>query len=540
MRSRLLAGRTDLTQLIDLACDPALPARHQAEVRVLIERECGPTAGAVLGLCDRTAAAERDRTALEQRLEHFLSGPRLRAVVTGVHDGRVRIAVGGTERELLRPGDMTLAVGQTVLTDVEGRAVLGPGGELVGGRAFVFCERLDERLVLLRSLGEGALDEARQLGVVADAIDPAVLVPGDRVLGWAVESGNLVLVTRRLGPVRPTIAEAERTDEPLRREDLVGLDEVFDRLDLLFLVPTSPGYARLHERTHGALVGYCMQGPTGCGKSRVARVLASEVRARGGRAVERTASHYLTKWVGEGAALMRADFAALESAWNETGVRPLLVIDEIEAIALDRRGVAAPNAPGYLDVLDTLLHLLTRTPGRVLGISNVADRAVDPALQRDGRLPLLHFPATLGADHVADLVARCLAGIPVDGGTAPEVGAVVSDVIFSPGGPLAELLRVQLSDGRVLTFGGRDLATGAAVADGVVRPTLARGLRRDLRAGRPDPLPLAADDLRAATVRYFRERAAAITRDSVRSVLGGRVPDDLAVVKVESLVTGRD
>jgi hypothetical protein len=540
MRSRPLAARTDLTQLIDLACDPALPPRHQAEVRVLIERECGPTTSAVLGLCDRAAAAERDRRALEQQLERFLSGPRLRAIVTGLRDGRVRIAVGGMERELVRPPDMALAVGQTVLTDVEGRAVLGPGGELVGGRTFVFCDRLDERLVLLRSLGEGALDEARQLGVVADAIDPAALTPGDRVLGWAVESGNLLLVTRRLGPARPPIVEAAHPAEPMRREELVGLDDVFERLDLLFLAPASPAYARLHARTHGALVGYCLQGPTGCGKSRVAQVLASEVRARGGRAIERTASHYLTKWVGEGSALMRADFAVLDAAWNETGVRPLLVIDEIEAVTLDRRGAAALNAPGYLDVLDTLLHLLTRTPARVLGISNVADRAVDTALQRDGRLPLLHVPATLGAEHVADLVARCLAGVPLDGGTAPDFGAVVSDVVFSPGGPLAELLQAQLSDGRALVFGARDLATGAAVADGIVRPTLARGLRRDLRAGRPDPLPLAADDLRAATVRYFRERAASITRDSIRSVLGGRLPDDLAVVKVESLVARRD
>jgi hypothetical protein len=541
MRSRPIAGAPDLDRLIAFACEPGLPARQLAEVRELIGRECGPAADAVLRLCDRTAAAERDRAGFEEQIERFLSGPRLRAIVTGLYDGRVRVAVAGAERELLRPAAMELAVGQTVLTDVEGRAVLGAGGPLIGGHTFVFCERLDDGLVLLRSLADGPLDEARQLGVVADAVDQAALAPGDRVIGWSIEGGNLVLVTRRLGPARlASVADDARPSGCARREDLFGLDEILERLDLLFLAPVSPAYARLHARTEGALVGYCFQGPTGCGKSRVARVLADEVRARGGRAIERTASSYLTKWVGEGAATLRADFDALDAAWVAAGVRPLLIIDEIEAIALDRRGAPGANVPGYLDVLDTLLHALTRTHARVIGISNVADRAVDTALQRDGRLPLLRFPGTLAAEAVAGLVARCLAGVSLDAGTPDDFGHLLSDAIFSPGGPLLELLRAQLSDGRVLLFGARDLASGAAIADGIVRPTLARGLQRDLRAGRPDPLPLAADELRAATVRYFRERAATITRDSIRSVLADRIPDDLAVVKVECLVAGRD
>jgi hypothetical protein len=112
-------------------------------------------------------------------------------------------------------------------------------------------------------------------------------------------------------------------------------------------------------------------------------------------------------------------------------------------------------------------------------------------------------------------------------------GASVSDLVFAPAGALAELLRVQLADGRVLRFGARDLATAAAVADGVVRPLLARTAQRDLRAGRPQPRPLALDELRAATIGYFVERCAGITRDNVRSILPGRIPDDQAVARVE-------
>jgi hypothetical protein len=116
---------------------------------------------------------------------------------------------------------------------------------------------------------------------------------------------------------------------------------------------------------------------------------------------------------------------------------------------------------------------------------------------------------------------------------ARAFGDVVSDVIFAPAGVLAELLRVQLADGRVLTFGARDLVTAAAIADGIVRPTLARLAQRDLRAGHPAPRPLTRDDVRAATVRYFVQRCTTITRDNVRSMLPDRIPEDQAVVKVE-------
>jgi hypothetical protein len=123
---------------------------------------------------------------------------------------------------------------------------------------------------------------------------------------------------------------------------------------------------------------------------------------------------------------------------------------------------------------------------------------------------------------------------------AREFGEAVSDLVFAPTGALAELLRVQLADGRMLTFGARDLATPAAIADGVVRPALVRAAQRDLRAGRPEPLPLTLAELRTATVAYFVERCRSITRDNVRGMLADRIPDDQAVMKVERLCEARN
>ena len=119
-----------------------------------------------------------------------------------------------------------------------------------------------------------------------------------------------------------------------------------------------------------------------------------------------------------------------------------------------------------------------------------------------------------------------------------EFGEAVSDLVFAPSGTLAELVRVQLADGRVLSFGARDLATAAAIADGIVRPLLARIAQRDLRAGLPEPRPLALDELQAATVEYFVERCRSITRENVRSVLAGRIPEDQGVTRVERVQKG--
>jgi len=127
---------------------------------------------------------------------------------------------------------------------------------------------------------------------------------------------------------------------------------------------------------------------------------------------------------------------------------------------------------------------------------------------------------------------------PAHAALAREFGELVSDLVFAPNGSLAALLHVHLADGRLLVFGARDLATPAAIADGIVRPLLARVAQRDLRARLPEPLPLTREELERATHAYFVERCRSLTRENVRSVLPGRIPDDQGVVKVERVSKG--
>ncbi len=523
----------DLGKAIDRLCDPALPPDERQRVRGLVTDTLGLWSDAVLRACAGAAAARSAAKALEDELEKQRRSAQLCGIVLGVAGERARVLVAGTERLLLRDG-LAVGVGQQVVVDADGRRLVGANGYLVGGQTVAMCERLDGRWVLVQPLRESPDADARVTALVSDAVDVATLRAGDRLLAWMLDGGNVLLVTRRLGALRPAAAD----DGPLRDvadADLVGLDAIIDRLERLLLRPASPAYAPLVAQAGRGVVGAVLQGPPGCGKTLAADWLASRVRAGGGKTLYRTASSYLSKWVGEGAAILRADVALLEAAFEESGERPLLVIDELEAIALDRSHGWTLRG-GHLDVLDTLLSLLTRTPVRVVGISNVADRFLDAALVRAGRLPVIVFPSTLDAGQVATLVARSLGDVALDADGVPPgdrpraFGDAVSDVVF--GAELAELLRVQLADGRELTFGARDLVTGASVNDGIVRPLFAAIAHRDQRAGLPAPRPLARDELCAATVAYFVERCASLTRDNVRAAVPGRIPEDQTIAAV--------
>jgi hypothetical protein len=537
----------DPIETIDLCCDPALPPARQAEARARLLAMFGPYGELVAHACAQAAVARRDAAAVRDKLERLLGGVQLRGIVTAVDERRVRVLIAGVERVLNRPDGFAVGVGQVVMTDVEGQAVVAAGEFLVGGQTYAFRERLDGRYVLVRPLRDAPQDETGQLAIVADSIEPGQLRPGDRLLGWSLDGGNVVLITRHLGALRPQVEGDVGVSRSVSRDDIVGLDGPYEETELLFL-DDAPGFEALWAQIDGGTRGVVFSGVPGCGKTLLACRFLDEVRGRGGLALYRTASFYLSKWVGDGAARLRADFAALDAAFAESRVRPLLVIDELEAIALDRLHAGALS-PGHLDVLNELLSLTTRTEARVIGISNVANRVLDSALTRSGRLRIVEFPATLAREQTATLVAKRLAGVPLERSSAGvasagaeavarEFGEAVSDMVFAPSGPLAELLHVQLADGRVLVFGAADLATAAAVADGIVRPLLARRLRRDVRSGRASPAPLTLDELRAATAAYFEERAATITRDNVRSVLRERIPDDQAVTAVTRGQTG--
>jgi len=520
-----------MQEMVELLCNPDAPAPVVSSARKRLAAICGPMAEPLLQACAQAAAANQRSAKMAADLERLFDGAQLVGTVIGFHDGRARVQLGPVDRLLVQPPELTLRLGDTVVTDAEGRTIVDTSAAAPMGTSFSFCELVDDGpYVLVRPQRDGVVGEGRQLGILADTVERGELRTGDVVLGTAVASGNLVLVHRRLGPATPTLSAAP-PPRVVRREDVVGLDEQIAELELLFLASEDPAYAAILEVIDPGLTGRLLEGPPGCGKTLVALLLMQTVRERGGAALYRTGSYFLNAWVGGGPRLLRQDFEALEASYQETGVRPLLVIDELEAIALSRTSPTGSHG-GYVDVLDELLGLLTRSPVRVLGISNVARTLIDPALLREGRLQVLRFPETLAPEQVVTLVERTLAGVARADGSAREYGEVVSDMLFATSGALAELVRVQLADGSEVGLGAADFTTGAAIVDGVLRPTLGRWIKEDLRAGRrPRPLPLEA--LRDATVAHFVERAHVVTAENAHAMFPERIPREQRVTRVQ-------
>ena len=459
MRNRSSAApdveEIDVASVLELNCQHDLSAERQAEARRLLHRALGPYAEAVARLCGQAAADRRVARELRQQLTQLREGPQVAAIVMAVDNGRVRLLIGGIERLLPRPDDLDLGIGQTVLLDGEARSVVGAGDYLFGGQSYAFCRRLEGRRALVRSLRDGADGTSLQLALVAESVDLDAVAADDRVLCWNMDSGNLLLVTRHLGPHRPSVAD-EGSTRSVARDDIVGLDEILEEVELLFLEGGSPEAAALLEHARRAIKGFILQGVPGSGKTLVAEYLVGQTRRRGGRALYRTASYYLSKWVGVGSARVRDDRPA----------RSRLQRDRRSPASGRRRArsdrALPPRTPrglggGHLDVLDTLLSSLNGTEVRMIGISNVANRIVDTALMRAGRLRVISFPSALDAGQTAALVAKCLSGVHLEAAAgravktedlALEIGEAVSDLIFAPAGKLAELLRVQLADER--------------------------------------------------------------------------------------------
>jgi ATP-dependent 26S proteasome regulatory subunit len=152
---------------------------------------------------------------------------------------------------------------------------------------------------------DGSTSDTRQLAVVAESVDLEELKPEDQVLCWSLDGGNLLLLTRHLGVERPEVRDHGKAGA-VERGDIVGLDDILEEVDLLFLTADSPAAAAMLRAAGRSAAGLLLQGPPGCGKSMVADYAATRVRRSGGTALHRTGSDYLSKWVGEGAERMRS------------------------------------------------------------------------------------------------------------------------------------------------------------------------------------------------------------------------------------------
>ncbi|MBR9706945.1 MAG: AAA family ATPase, partial [Candidatus Diapherotrites archaeon] len=159
-------------------------------------------------------------------------------------------------------------------------------------------------------------------------------------------------------------------------EDIGGLDEPIAKIREMVELPLK--HPEVFDRLGvGAPKGVLLHGPPGCGKTLLAKAVASECEAN---FISIAGPEIVSKWYGESEAGLRRLFEQAEK-----NAPTIIFIDEIDAIAPKREEVTGEVERRIVSQLLTLMDgLSSRGEVIVIGATN-RPNSIDEALRRPGR-----------------------------------------------------------------------------------------------------------------------------------------------------------
>lgn len=333
-------------------------------------------------LASALADARAHLAALSEQVEAWRRQPLEVATVVEIDMGERRLLVqaGAGLRSVPAAAHLvlgTLDAGSRVLVDADMVAVdvVAPAG---GGDLCVLSERLDEqRAIVMTQSGERVVLLGRLAGTDLGVGD---CLRCDLRAGVALELVERQDVEQLLTPQTPDVAFG----------DIGGLDEVVATVRQAIELPLEQPelFSRYGLRPTSGILLY---GPPGCGKTMIAKALATQLASSHGARGHFLAINgpqLLDKYVGETERKIRAVFSrARELA--ATGAAVVVFFDEMEA--LFRRRGAGKSSDMETTIVPQLLTELDGVGGlegvRVIGATNREDM-IDPAVLRPGRLDL--------------------------------------------------------------------------------------------------------------------------------------------------------
>ncbi|RKU35147.1 proteasome ATPase [Candidatus Poribacteria bacterium] len=327
---------------------------------------------------------------LKEKVEQLSAPPNNYGVFLGANeDGSIDIDVSGRKwRVNLDPGLKAedLSVGQEVIVN-SGMNVVGIKAPERHGEVVKIKERIADELAII-SL---RTDEERVVRVAASLKDEAL------------KTGDNVLLNHTTSMLMEKLPKREVEDLLLEEvpdigyADIGGLDTqieaIRDAIEMPYLYPKE-----YEEFNLSPPKGVLLYGPPGCGKTLIARAVASgiaeRVRKQTGRAEVRgyfiniKGPELLNKYVGETERKIREIFQKARDKSKE-GFPVIIFFDEMDSlfrsrgmgISSDMESTLVPQFLAEIDGVENLRDVI------VIGASNRQD-LLDPAVLRPGRLDI--------------------------------------------------------------------------------------------------------------------------------------------------------
>lgn len=263
----------------------------------------------------------------------------------------------------------------------------------------------------------------------------------------------------------------------VRFDDVIGIDEAKE--EAWEVVQLIKDRARLQKIGGKILRGLLMVGPPGCGKTYLAKAIATEA---GVPFISMAGSEFVEIFVGVGASRVRKLFKkARRLAYAHGGC--ILFLDELDAIGRQR---SFSYFGGGLETNATQNQILVEMDGLtekqenviIIGATNVGEEVLDPALLRPGRFDRKIYIDKPNLEGREKLYKYYLSKIKHDG--QMDIGRLARRTVYkSP----ADIENIVKESALIATRNKKDLVNYKDISEAIERIDLGMKRKRTLTAG---------------------------------------------------------